>query len=139
MASVYQRVTDTLLEHLSNTSADAWVCPWHDIGRGLPTNLSSGRNYRGINILTLWSAAQRAGFGDNRWASYRQWSALGAQVRRGEKGSLVIFYQEGSSQGANRAALHRSNINCIQRGAGRRCARHKRGTSTRSDMVGFGV
>ena len=28
------------------------------------------------------------------WATYRQWTELGAQVRSGEKSSLVIFYKE---------------------------------------------
>lgn len=92
--STYKHVTDELLAQLDQTNPDTWVCPWHQAGAGLPTNGKTTQRYRGINILSLWAAARRQAFHDNRWASYRQWQSLGAQVRRGEKGSLVFFYKE---------------------------------------------
>ncbi|MDG4889698.1 zincin-like metallopeptidase domain-containing protein [Mesorhizobium sp. WSM4887] len=95
--SIYQRVTETLLAQIDGANPREWACPWHRTG-GLPKNGKTGANYRGINILGLWCAAQRLGFGDTRWATYRQWQGLGAQVRRGEKGSFVHFYRDmGSS------------------------------------------
>lgn len=94
VSGIYRQVTDALIAQLQQTHSDAWVCPWHRAGGGLPMNIKTGQRYRGINILNLWCAAERAGFADNRWASYRQWQAKGAQVRRGEKGTLVIFYKE---------------------------------------------
>ena len=69
--------------------------PWH-IPAGhaaLPTNALTHADYRGINILNLWIEAQLRGYANNLWASYRQWKELGAQVRRGERGSLVVFYK----------------------------------------------
>lgn len=92
--SIYQSVTETLLAQLDYVTPEQWICPWHHPQAGLPTNGKTGSRYRGINILSLWSASQRLGFADKRWATYRQWQALGAQVRRGEKGTLVVFYKE---------------------------------------------
>ena len=42
----------------------------------------------------------REGRGDNRWGTYRQIEALGGQVRRGEKGTQVLFYQNRTEQPA---------------------------------------
>jgi antirestriction protein ArdC len=60
----------------------------------MPVNTLSGKHYNGINILSLWVAAQVRGFGVPVWGTYRQWQEKGCQVRRGEKSSLVVFYKE---------------------------------------------
>ena len=91
---LHQSITDKIVAALETASATDWKCPWHRTGGGLPINAKSGKAYRGINILSLWSADQVAGHGDSRWATYRQWSELGAQVRKGEKSSLVVFYKD---------------------------------------------
>ncbi|ESZ27551.1 zincin-like metallopeptidase domain-containing protein [Mesorhizobium sp. L2C067A000] len=107
-ASIYSRVTDALLEQLSSADPGSWTCPWHSFAHGLPVNIKTAKRYRGINILMLASAGQSRGFGDNRWGSYRQWQSIGGQVRKGEKGTLIVFYKDsfGSStaqQGDNDA------------------------------------
>jgi len=70
--------------------------PWRRVGGALhlPTNALTGKAYNGINILNLWVTAEQRGFGAPIWGTYRQWAELGAQVRRGEKSSLVVFYKE---------------------------------------------
>jgi antirestriction protein ArdC len=47
-----------------------------------------------INIVSLWVSAEARGYSTPIWATYRQWADLGAQVRKGKKSSLVIFYKE---------------------------------------------
>lgn len=92
---IHQTVTDKIISVLEAGQAGEWTCPWHRRGgSGLPTNAVTGRRYRGINVLSLWCAEQAAGYGDNRWATYRQWAELGAQVRKGERASLVVFYKD---------------------------------------------
>ena len=70
--------------------------PWHRSGPSfcLPVNALSNRAYSGINVISLWCAGLGAGFSSARWATYRQWSEKGCQVRKGEKGSPVVFYRE---------------------------------------------
>lgn len=99
-SSIYSRVTDALLEQLSNADPGSWTCPWHSFVNGLPVNIKTGKRYRGINILMLASAGQSRGFGDNRWGSYRQWQSTGGQVRQGEKGTLVVFYMDSFARGS---------------------------------------
>jgi antirestriction protein ArdC len=70
--------------------------PWRRTGGALhiPVNAHTGNRYNGINILSLWVAAQARGYIAPIWGTYRQWAELGAQVRRGEKSSLIVFYRE---------------------------------------------
>ncbi|MET4448938.1 antirestriction protein ArdC [Bradyrhizobium sp. GM2.2] len=60
----------------------------------MPVNVLTKNGYTGINIVSLWVAAQLKGFSSPVWATYKQWSELGAQVRAGVKSSPVIFYKE---------------------------------------------
>lgn len=70
--------------------------PWRRSGGPLwiPENASSNATYNGINTVNLWVAAELRGFTSPLWATYRQWSELGAQVIKGAKSELVIFYKE---------------------------------------------
>jgi antirestriction protein ArdC len=69
--------------------------PWHTSGRFAfsPINLASKKPYRGINTVCLWAAAQAKGYERGEWATYQQWQDRGAQVRKGEKATLVVFWQ----------------------------------------------
>lgn len=90
---VRQEVTDKIIGILER-GPQAWRKTWTAAAaQGLPINGSTGAQYRGINILTLWMEAQARGFSSNRWMTYRQASMCGGQVRRGERGTQIIFYQ----------------------------------------------
>ncbi|MFJ7441217.1 ArdC family protein [Methylorubrum thiocyanatum] len=91
---VHQAVTDSIIRTLEAGEQGSWQCPWHRRGGGLPVNALTGRAYRGINTLSLWVGAQAAGYSDDRWATYKQWGELGAQVRRGERSTLVVFWKD---------------------------------------------
>jgi antirestriction protein ArdC len=69
--------------------------PWHTTGadRFAPANAATGKPYRGVNVVALWIAAEAAGYSSGSWATYRQWTELGAQVRRGEKSSAIVFWR----------------------------------------------
>ena len=66
--------------------------PWHH-GGNLPRNAATKLPYRGVNLIALGSAARVRGFQSSFWATYRQWSKIGAQVRRGEKASVIVFFK----------------------------------------------
>ncbi len=67
----------------------------------VPKNAATGTPYHGVNVVALWAQAANRRFMSGYWASYQQWQKLGAQVRRSEQGSLIIFYKriEGVSEG----------------------------------------
>jgi antirestriction protein ArdC len=69
--------------------------PWHTSGRHAfsPINATSKKPYRGINTVCLWAAAQAKGYERGEWATYQQWQDRRAQVRMGEKSTLVVFWK----------------------------------------------
>jgi len=75
--------------------------PWHTSGRFAfsPINVTSKKPYRGINTVCLWAAAQAKGYEYGEWATYQQWLERGAQVRKGEKSTLVVFWKFGNDSG----------------------------------------
>jgi antirestriction protein ArdC len=44
-----------------------------------------------VNILLLWFAAIEQGRPSQRWLTYRQALAMGGAVRKGEKGTIVVY------------------------------------------------
>lgn len=87
----YQVITDAILKALANCGP----CerPWIGPSFTMPCNAVSGHEYRGTNVIMLWSAAQEAGYDSNRWATFKQWSQKGATVRKGEKGTPIIWFK----------------------------------------------
>lgn len=90
---VYQRVTDQIVAELEKGTRP-WLKPWngeHAAGRITRPLRANGIPYRGINILMLWASAMEKGFAAPLWLTYKQAQELGGQVRKGEKGSLVVY------------------------------------------------
>lgn len=86
LKSVYQRVTDRILERL-----EEGVIPWqspHMARVGFPKNFVSGKDYRGINVVLL----AMGGYVSPYFLTYQQAKQKGGQVRKGEKGYPVVKY-----------------------------------------------
>ena len=58
---------------------------------GLPRNAATGRNYSGINVLILWGAVVQHGYAVQSWLTFRQALGLGGNVRKGERGTTVVY------------------------------------------------
>lgn len=85
---VYAAVTDRIIAQLEK-GCIPWRKEWKaSKGSQLPSNFITGKPYRGINIWLLVPA----GFADSRWLTYKQAQEIGAQVRRGEKGTPIVFW-----------------------------------------------
>jgi antirestriction protein ArdC len=92
---VHAEITNQLIALIEANPGEPQM-PWHRSGvsLGLPINALSNRAYSGVNVISLWCASLGASFSSARWATYRQWTEKGCQVRKGEKGSPVIFYRQ---------------------------------------------
>lgn len=90
--SLYAEVTARVIAELE-AGCLPWVRPWDKAACActMPVNASTARPYSGINILILWDAACRHSFTGQRWLTYRQAEALGAHVRRGERGTTICY------------------------------------------------
>lgn len=95
----HTRITDRILAELEQGTRP-WLKPWSGgdmatAGRNRPLR-ATGQPYRGINVLLLWLEADASGFVSPSWMTYRQAQALGAQVRKGERGATVVYYGDSS-------------------------------------------
>jgi antirestriction protein ArdC len=92
---VYTQVTSQLVAAIEADPGKPEL-PWRRSSGPLfmPVNALTKKAYNGVNIVSLWVAAEVRSYATPLWATYRQWQELGAQVRKGEKSSLVIFYKE---------------------------------------------
>jgi antirestriction protein ArdC/phage/plasmid primase-like uncharacterized protein len=84
-----ETVAEELIEQLK-----AGAAPWQKprssgIPTTLPTNPVTGKRYRGINAIHLLAQSR----GDPRWMTYNQAKSQGAQVRKGETGTRIQFWQ----------------------------------------------
>lgn len=84
-AQVYESVTLRILECLDK-GVVPWRKPW---GVAAPRNLSSGHVYRGVNQILLSSAA----FSSPYWVTFKQARMLGGSVKRGERGTPIVFWK----------------------------------------------
>jgi antirestriction protein ArdC len=91
---IYAKVTQQIIEAMERGAA-SYRMPWHVTGADCfaPVNVVSKRPYRGINVLLLWLLAEHHGYTSGEWATYNQWQELGAQVRKGEKAALIVFWK----------------------------------------------
>ncbi|WP_321337359.1 zincin-like metallopeptidase domain-containing protein [uncultured Cohaesibacter sp.] len=91
---IYQEITDKIINVLEKVDLNDYQPPFASLAaQGLPTNPVTGNRYNGINIPSLWFDQQEKGFASNHWATFKQWQERGAQVRKGEKSSPIIFYK----------------------------------------------
>ena len=92
---LHQHVTDQIIKAIEEGAGETKM-PWQRLGIGnaVPANAHTSAEYRGVNILSLWASTILNDFPRSIWATFRQWKKLDCQVRKGEKGSCVIFYKE---------------------------------------------
>lgn len=92
---LYQEVTDRILELL-----DKGVAPWRQPikrsahGDGMPKSLSTGKNYRGINVFLLAMTSWAHGYESDYWATFNQVTKSNGKVKKGEKSTLVVFWKQ---------------------------------------------
>lgn len=96
-ADLYDEVTRRIITELE-AGRVPWVQPW---GRpdsdgavaapGLPRNAMTSRPYSGINILILWGAVIEQGWPSQSWLTFRQATQAGGTVRKGERGTMVVY------------------------------------------------
>jgi antirestriction protein ArdC len=91
-SSLYQEITDRIIRELEQGRLP-WVQPWGGVKAplGLPKNAATGRAYTGVNILILWCAVEERGFTGQNWLTFRQALKLGAHVKKGERGTTLVY------------------------------------------------
>ncbi|TPI11629.1 DUF1738 domain-containing protein [Mesorhizobium sp. B4-1-3] len=93
-SNLYDEITNKIVAELE-AGRVPWVQPWGtDAAKAplsLPRNASTDRAYSGINVLILWGAVVEHGFSSQGWLTFRQAMSLGGNVRKGERGTAVVY------------------------------------------------
>ncbi len=93
-ASLYDEITGKIIAELV-AGRVPWVQPWGTVAAkaplAMPKNASTSRQYSGVNVLILWGAVIEQGFAGQSWLTFRQALSLGGHVRKGERGTTVVY------------------------------------------------
>ena len=89
----HRQFADRIIEQIKRGVAP-WQKPWKPGERVLPNNLHTNRPYAGGNSLHLAVVAEERGYSDTRWGTYRQIQLQGGHVRKGERGTRILSYQD---------------------------------------------
>ncbi|QDT91752.1 ArdC family protein [Gimesia algae] len=91
---IRQNICQQIVDALKSGNTLPWRQPWsNDSNVGLPTNAMSTNRYSGVNPILLEISRMRQGFQSKWWGTYKQIQQLGANVKRGEKGTAITFYK----------------------------------------------
>ena len=104
---LYQEITDKIIAELEAGRAP-WVQPWGTAAAkaplAMPKNAATHRRYTGINVLILWGAVIEHGFTGQSWLTFRQALSLDGHVRKGERGTTVVYADRFTPQEERRRA-----------------------------------
>lgn len=98
--SIHETVTAKIVAAL-----EAGAAPWQKQWKGGVSRplRSTGERYQGINVLILWCAAMERGYTSPYWFTFKQAQALKGCVRKGEKGTHVVYYATFTKEKTNDA------------------------------------
>lgn len=85
--NVYQIMTERILELLKKGTVP-WHKPWKPEA-GMPRNLLTKKPYRGVNVFLLIASNYASPY----WLTYKQAQDLGGHVKKGEKGTPIVFWK----------------------------------------------
>lgn len=92
-SDIYTKITDQIIAELEK-GVRPWHKPWaagHVAGPVSRPLRGNGKPYSGINVIMLWPTAMERGYSAPIWMTFKQAKELGAHVRKGEKGALVVY------------------------------------------------
>src|SRR5208337_3499453 len=83
--SAYEQATETLLAQLE-AGTIPWRKPW--VSAGLPRNLKSQKEYRGMNVILLALENHASPY----WLTFNQAKSMGGSIKKGEHGTHIMFW-----------------------------------------------
>ena len=96
-----EKVAQKFIEILKSGKLPPWARGWEKGYGFFPTNATTKRAYRGINIWILMATADVMEYRDSRWLTYKQAKDRGGHVKKGEKGTEIIFWNRFQDKASN--------------------------------------
>ena len=89
----YQMITDIVIEQMENLGSD-WMKSWSTNAMSGHHNVISKKAYQGTNTFLTAISSFKNGFKSNQWGTYKQWQSKGYSVKKGSKGTDIIFFDK---------------------------------------------
>ena len=86
-----QIITDQVLDLMTKHGSD-WTKPWQAKASLGHCNVITGKPYQGTNIFLAAVSAMANDFKSSEWATFKQWQKKNAKVKKGSKGTPIIFF-----------------------------------------------
>lgn len=96
----YAIITDKIIAAIE-TGVAPWKREWQGNANVTLPLRANGEAYQGINVLILWIASMSRNFKSNQWFTFNQAKELGAQVKKGEKGEQICYFNMFEKKGEN--------------------------------------
>lgn len=90
---INQIITDKIINLLERGTFKTGARWTGSNATGLPVNAKSGEQYHGINVLVLWAEMADKSYASSQWLTYKQAADMGANVRKGEKSVMCVYYR----------------------------------------------
>lgn len=100
----YELQVETLIERMEADNLAPWHMPW-SVNAGVPSNLVSGKPYRGSNAFIAAIVGMSRGYTSPYWLTFKQARDLGGKVRKGENaankrgGIPIVFFKLMENEG----------------------------------------
>ena len=88
---INKQITDTIISAL-DAGVIPWRKPWQVSGENAAINITTGKAYRGVNIVVLGLECMKRGYEFNQWCTFAQAKKKGGKVRKGEKSTAIFFW-----------------------------------------------
>lgn len=90
---IYDKINEIVIKGLE-TKGLKWFKPWTNPGGEIVTNMNytTRTPYHGVNVFILNSVAREFGYPTGEWTTYKQAAAAGGQVRKGESGTMIVYW-----------------------------------------------
>ena len=86
-------ITDIVIEQMENLGSD-WMKSWSTNAMSGHHNVISKKAYQGTNTFLTAISSFKNGFKSNQWGTYKQWQSKGYSVKKGSKGTDIIFFDK---------------------------------------------
>jgi antirestriction protein ArdC len=99
---VCQNITNAIIAELEK-GVLPWTRPWAGTAGPVMPRRHSGIRYRGVNVLILWGKAEAAGYRSPFWMTFKQAQEYGANIRKGERGTQIVYANNATKSEINEA------------------------------------
>ena len=88
---LYQDFTDQVIKQMEDNNMN-WTKPFTTTILNGHHNIVSKKPYQGMNCFNIGLSVYKNGFKSNEWATFNQWKNLGAKIKKGSKGTEILYW-----------------------------------------------